>query len=302
MTISTKRRLPPISHIEAFLSVMRLRSITAASEELFLTQGAVSKQVQEFEKFVGGRVFNRSPQGLQPTAFGQALYERLSPLVTALSAAFVDARAQTRSVLNISVPPSVGMEILAPRLREFQETNPEHQINLITRVGEVDLDWESLDAAVISGIPRSTAYVSERLFTPALHPYVSPSLLTTGTGPGLDVLATGKLIAVANMVDAWPDYFATLGLPFEPTQVASVHSMLSTSAQAVISGFGIALLPAYVADQHARAGAMVRISEVPYLGMKPYYLLARRQVVSSEAFQAFRNWLVPLLAAMDDAP
>ncbi|KGF78100.1 hypothetical protein IA69_32450, partial [Massilia sp. JS1662] len=142
------------------------------------------------------RLFNRSPQGLQPTAFGQALYERLSPLVGALADAFVEARAQTRSMLNISVPPSFGMEILAPHLGAFLEAHPSHQVNLITRVGDVDLDAEGLDAAVISGTSRSNAYASERLFTPALYPYVAPSLLAAGAPPVIYVAERVPLAVV----------------------------------------------------------------------------------------------------------
>ncbi|KWT97961.1 MULTISPECIES: LysR substrate-binding domain-containing protein [unclassified Variovorax] len=298
MKLSTKRHLPSIANIESFLSVARLHSVTAASEELFLTQGAVSKQILELEKHVGKSLFTRSAQGLQPTAAGRALFERLSPLVADLEDAFGEIRAEARSVLNISVSPSFGMEIIAPNLSDFMEANPWLMVNLYTRLGEVDLDREGLDAAVVSGESRSNAYASERLFTPALFPYISPALLAPGAEGELSALTRSKLIGLVNMSSAWPDYFDMLGLPFSPSMVVANHSLLSTSAQAVISGYGIALLPEYLAGQHVRTGLMVRIGNTAYRGSNPYYLMARKQCVSGEPYQRFRDWLLGLLRNM----
>jgi DNA-binding transcriptional LysR family regulator len=293
MKLSSKRNLPSIANIESFLSVARLGSITAAAEELFLTQGAVSKQVLELEKFVGTSLFTRTAQGLHLTPSGKALFERVSPLISDLADAFVNARS-TRSVVNISVPPSFGMELVTPNLSTFQEENPSMLLNLHSRTGEVDLEKEGLDAAVVLGEPRSTAYRTERLFVPILFPYVSPALLH-GAPSGLTVMQHCKLIGLVTMPAAWSEYFAGLNLAYQPSMVGTNHSLLSTAAQAVISGYGIAMLPEYVADQHVRARLMVRITDSPYLGSKPYFLVARRQVSESEEFRRFREWLLKLL-------
>jgi LysR family glycine cleavage system transcriptional activator len=298
MKLSSKRNLPSIANIEAFLSVARLRSITAASEELFLTQGAVSKQVLDLEKYVGTSLFTRSTQGLQLTPAGDALFQRISPLVASLVDAFSDVRAESRSVLNISVPPSFGMEIITPNISDFLEANPSLLVNLFSRLGDVDLDREGLDAAVIFGASRSSVYLSERLFAPAFYPYVSPALLAPGASASLDALSHCKLIGIVTMPTAWSSYFAELGLAFTPTMVGINHSLLSMTAQAVISGYGIALLPEYLAGQHVRSGLMVRVSNTPYRGSDPYFLICRRLVANSDAYLQFRNWLLGLLGSM----
>ena len=297
MKISLKRNLPSIANIEAFLSVARLGSITGAAEELFLTQGAVSKQVLDLEKFLGMSLFTRTAQGLQPTAAGQALFKRLSPLVSDLVDVFTDLRAGSRSVLNVSVPPTLGMELITPNLSEFLDADPSLVVNVFARLGDVDLDREGLDAAIIAGMTRSTTYESEKLFTPAMYPYAAPALLR-GAPPGSDVLQHCKLIGLVTMPTAWPVYFEQLGMAYSPGMVGTNHSLLSTAAQAVLSGQGIGLLPEYLAAQHVGAGTMVRVADVPYEGSSPYYLICRPQVAESDAFRRFRAWLLALLASI----
>lgn len=293
MKLSSKRNLPSIANIEAFLSVARLGSITAAAEELFLTQGAVSKQVLELEKYVGNDLFTRTAQGLRLTASGRTLFDRVSPLVSDLADAFGHAKA-ARSTINISVLPTFGAEIVTPNLSAFHAENPSLMLNLFSAVGEVDLDKQGLDAAIVLGEPRGNAHRIEPLFVPILYPYIAPALLH-GAPPGLAVLQHCKLIGLITMETAWPDYFAQLGIPFDPSMVSTNHSLLTTSAQAVISGYGIAMLPDYLAHQFARAGTMVRVSNEAYRGSKSYFLVARRQVCEGEDFRRFRDWLVRLL-------
>ena len=50
---ATRRFLPPVQWLTAFEAVARLGSVTAAAQELSLTQGAVSRQIQKLEDVTG---------------------------------------------------------------------------------------------------------------------------------------------------------------------------------------------------------------------------------------------------------
>jgi DNA-binding transcriptional LysR family regulator len=65
-----------IRSIRAFVEVARRRSVSEAAASLGYSQSAISKQVAEFERGVGSRVFHRDCAGLPLTACG----ERLLPL------------------------------------------------------------------------------------------------------------------------------------------------------------------------------------------------------------------------------
>ncbi len=62
--------------LQCFEAVARHMSFTLAAQDLFLTQGAVSKQIAQLEAMLCHPLFHRSPRGLSLTPPGKAyLYE-----------------------------------------------------------------------------------------------------------------------------------------------------------------------------------------------------------------------------------
>src|SRR5215472_14825010 len=62
--------------LHAFFTVVQCRSMAKAAVQLGVSQPAVSKVVADLEHALGVRLFDRSPQGVEPTAFGRALLRR----------------------------------------------------------------------------------------------------------------------------------------------------------------------------------------------------------------------------------
>jgi DNA-binding transcriptional LysR family regulator len=63
-------------HLAHLAAVARHRSMTRAAEELGITQPALSRSIQEVERILGLRCFDRLPQGAAPTPGCLALLER----------------------------------------------------------------------------------------------------------------------------------------------------------------------------------------------------------------------------------
>ena len=83
-------RLKPL---RAFCQTARLGSISRAAEALFLSQPAVTLQLQALERDLGARLLERSGRRITLTREGQELYELARPLVEGLDgldAAFRD--------------------------------------------------------------------------------------------------------------------------------------------------------------------------------------------------------------------
>ena len=64
-------RLPPLNPLRAFEAAGRLRSIRKAAEELSVTPGAVSRQVQSLESWLGTPLFRREPREIVLTPEGE---------------------------------------------------------------------------------------------------------------------------------------------------------------------------------------------------------------------------------------
>src|SRR5689334_8774263 len=62
--------------LQVFFSVVQCVSMAKAANELGVTQPAVSEVVAGLEHAFGVRLFDRSPQGVEPTIYGRALLKR----------------------------------------------------------------------------------------------------------------------------------------------------------------------------------------------------------------------------------
>ena len=76
-------RLKPL---RAFCQVARLGSVSRAAEALYVSQPAVSQQLQALERELGAALFERNGRRLLPTPEGEALYELARPLVEGIDA------------------------------------------------------------------------------------------------------------------------------------------------------------------------------------------------------------------------
>src|SRR6478736_6637340 len=76
--LNPTRTLPPLDLLRGFESAARHLSFTRAGAELFLTQSAVSRQIQALEEFVGVALFERRHRALALTEAGQSYYRTVA--------------------------------------------------------------------------------------------------------------------------------------------------------------------------------------------------------------------------------
>ena len=96
-------RLPALNALRAFEAAARHLSFTRAAEELFVTQSAVSRQVQALEEFLGVKLFERRHKALSLTEAGQAYYRPVAAALAELRAATQRLREATRGhVLTVT--------------------------------------------------------------------------------------------------------------------------------------------------------------------------------------------------------
>ena len=106
-------RLKPL---RAFCQVARLGSVSRAAEALYLSQPAVTLQLQALERELGVRLLERSGKRLTPTREGELLYEMAKPLVEGLDGLAASFREQVRGLdageLNVAAGSSTILYLL----------------------------------------------------------------------------------------------------------------------------------------------------------------------------------------------
>src|SRR5579863_7862833 len=150
--METRRRLPPLNALRAFEAAARHLNFSRAADELSVTPGAVSQQIQNLEDYVGGALFKRTPRGLLLTDAGQtalpALREAFDRLAeaSALLTAPVDGRR-----LTLTAAPSFAAKWLVPRLGRFEAAHPQVDVWLSADMELVDFANGEVDLAVRYG-------------------------------------------------------------------------------------------------------------------------------------------------------
>jgi LysR family transcriptional regulator, low CO2-responsive transcriptional regulator len=122
-----------LTQLTAFLAVVRRGSVTAAAEELVVTQPSVSAAVAALERELGVQLTERSGRTLTPTAAGRAYIPYASDVIGLLGRgrrAAVEAAEPSRRSLRVSAVTTAG-EHLAPLLiQAFRAHHPELDVSL----------------------------------------------------------------------------------------------------------------------------------------------------------------------------
>lgn len=288
------RRLPPLNAIRAFEAAARCGNFTRAAQELFVTQGAVSRHVATLEDWLKVKLFERGRHGIQLTPQGQSYFATVRASLEQLEQG---TRALQRSPderrLRIKLPPTFAIRWLMPRLARFHAQHPEIDVQITTSHQRADFDREDVDVSIHSEPrpPEGAGY--RRLFGETLLPVCAPGLLEAG--PPLRTpsdLSKHALLCSMNRPNDWPAWLAAAGargvdgnggLKFE-------NAALAYQAAADRLGVIVALL-AFVRDDLA-AGRLVEPFglRVPTAGA--YYLAYPTRAPLPQRVRDFEDWIV----------
>ena len=148
-----RRLYPPLHLLRAFATTARFGSITRASESLHLTQSAVSKQIQDLERWTGTALFERVRKRLSLTPAGERYDAAIRPLLAQLEAATLEliSGGEGAEPLRVSTLPTFGAKWLIPRLPAFQTAHPQITLQFIPHMQGYDFHLKDLDCSILFG-------------------------------------------------------------------------------------------------------------------------------------------------------
>jgi LysR family transcriptional regulator, glycine cleavage system transcriptional activator len=121
------RLYPSTQELLSFVCVARHASITAAANELSLTQGAVSKAVLNLEDVLGVKLFERIKQRVVITAAGEIYLRKAQDVIHALEQSTLEMRSfhSAKSAIKISTVPTFAAQWLTSNAC-FPKSAPKH--------------------------------------------------------------------------------------------------------------------------------------------------------------------------------
>src|SRR2546422_1260543 len=154
--------LPGLDLLVGFEAAARHLSFTKAGAELYRTQSAVSRQINELEDQLGVAVFQRRHRALALTEPGHQLYAAAAQVLATMRTATERLRRQSgrRRPLSVTTTNSFAALWLIPRLAGFTRAHPGVDVRITAETRVQDLERDGLDLAIRHG-PRSEEHTSE---------------------------------------------------------------------------------------------------------------------------------------------
>jgi LysR family transcriptional regulator, low CO2-responsive transcriptional regulator len=268
-----------LTQLTAFLTVVRGGSVTAAADELVVTQPSVSSAIAALERELGCKLFQRAGRGIRPTSAGAAFAPYATDVIGLLEAgrqAAREAAAVTARTLQIAAVTTAAESFVPPLMRAFAERHGDVELTLDVGNREYVLDRVLSHGAdvAISGRPPS----DERLVAEPL----SRNEIACITAPD-DPAAEGAPVPADALAErVWllrepgsgtralnEGFLAERGLE-PPTLTLGSNGAIKQAARA---GLGISLLSREAVEAELASGrlAEVRLTDAP--APRPWFLV-----------------------------
>jgi LysR family glycine cleavage system transcriptional activator len=298
-----RRRLPPLNALRAFEAAARHLNFSRAADELSVTPGAVSQQIQNLEDYVGVALFKRTPKGLLLTDPAQIAlpalreaFDRLAEAASMLTAA-VDGRR-----LTVTVPPSFASKWLLPRLGGFETLHPEVDVWVSADNEITDFASGEVDLAIRYGSGRYAGLETIRLMHETVLPVASPGLLETQP-----IVAPADLANQVLLHDGSPDadpscpdwtmWLAARGVKGVDGSRGPRFNQSSLVIEAAVGGRGVALAKRTLAQADLDAGRLAAPLQIATAVDFAYYLVHPKTKGRLPQVKAFIGWISAQAAA-----
>lgn len=289
------RDLPPTATLRAFEVATRHATFTSASEELHVTQSAVSHQLKNLEEIWGLQLFQRG-KSLSLTPAGAALAPIVREFFMNLETTLADLREQKGRVrLKVSTTYSFALKWLLPRLPSLSQQHPEILVTLDSSDKAIHFSSAEADVAIRFGAGNYPGLYSEFMFREQIFPVASPDLLSRfGTPRTPAELLRFPLLTRdgADLVPKWEIWFQHVGLGISPLKESVRFADTNMTIEAALLGQGIALARSGHVESEISEGSLIRLFDVPFPSPVAYYFVCPKGIETQPHIVSFRRWLM----------
>lgn len=302
-----RRDLPPLDLLRGFESAARHLSFTKAAAELFLTQSAVSRQVQALEEALGVPLFQRRHRALLLTDEGQLLRQTVTQMLAQLRSTVERIAAPGARLLTVTTMVTFASLWLVPRLAQFRRVHPEIDVRIAANNAILDLDRDRIDVAIRYLAPDRAPAQAVRLFDEEVVPVCAPALARDASRPLREPPDLARHVLLHDDPAAspypalpylqWDVWLEAMGLPDLQPAGALHFSHYDQMIQAAANGEGVALGRLPLLSRQIRDGRLVAPFEHSRrrgrgtVSTRAYFLVIAPGAAAREEVRHFVDWL-----------
>ncbi len=270
-------------HIEGFLEVARLGSVSRAAEALYVTQPKLTARLHALERELGQRLFVRGRQGMRLTDAGRAFLPYAERALRALRdgrRAIDELERATAGQLAIAAAPAVSTYLLPAVLERFVALHPRVEVAVRTGHSEDVLEMVLRDEVQL-GLGRALRHPEVEL-----RPFHEEELVLV-VAPDHPFARHGA-VSMVELGSQQLILFDRTSSYYEVTQVAflaagvTMHGVMEldnieAAKKMVERGLGVALLPRTAVTREVDSGLLHRVELREAVPMRRSIVAMRRR-------------------------
>lgn len=287
--------------MRVFLTVVDKKSFSKAAKALFLTQPAVSFQIQMLEEYYGTRLFDRVSRNISLTEAGHLLLRyanEMSSLQSELEREMQELTGTAKGRLMIGASTTIGEYIIPYLMGTFKKKYPEVQLTL--EVGntediETKIHDTSLDIGLVEG-PVSTKDIEKEFFLKDQLVLIVPSDHPLAQQEKVSVFELDKYPYISREKGSGTrieteQHMKKAG--FSPNNLNVIMELGSTSAikAAVESGLGVSIISKWAAKEKVRIGKLAQLNFEEDSFVREFNIIYHKKKFRTQAAEEFLHFL-----------
>lgn len=288
-----RRHLPTFTSLLCFDASARHLNFTRASEELNLTQSAVSRQVRNLEEFVQTDLFLRVKKRLilseEGSNYSKVIAEHLKGIEQETLKLLTKDQNDAR--LNVGTFPTFGSRWLIPHLNDFTQKHPDIQFNLITGLEPFDFKSQDIDVAIQHGDGNWPEVESKRLVEETVIAVCAPSMVKGLDNITVESALDFTLLNLQTRQYAWSEWLEAKGVRLKSVVSGPNFETFSMVIRAALSGLGVAIIPEMYIKDELESGKLISPFGPAIKSQRGYYLVTTSKKKNMKKVTAFTEWI-----------
>jgi LysR family nitrogen assimilation transcriptional regulator len=251
--------------LQYFVSIAESGSFTKSALQNNMAQSALSRRVRDLEVELGTALFYRNGRGVVLTDAGEVFLARARGLLAEREALRQDMRASVSELdgtVKLAVPPSVGLVLLAPLLRQIRADLPRVRMRVMEGFSGHVAEWLAagkVDLAVLYKMKASALLDAEHLLFEDMFLISAPDAPPLGVAndvsiaelAGEELVLPGPPHGLRMLVEeAAAKAGVTLNVSIELETLPTIHDLVG-------SGGIRTILPLTAVSRELQAGRLV---------------------------------------------
>ena len=301
-----------LDQLRILKAIVHEGSFKRAAETLYVTQPAVSLQIQNLEKQLEIAIFDRGGRKAQLTEAGKLLLrycERILNQCDEARGAIQDLHDLKGGSLKIGASQTTGTYLMPKMIGLFRQKYPDVSVQLqvhSTRRTGWSVANGQIDLAIIGGqlppelreVLEVTPYANDELalVLPIKHPLSRLSELTKEDLYRVGFVTLDSQSTTRKVVDK---LLSSSGLDMQRLKIEMELNSLEAIKNAVQSGLGAAFLPVVSIERELNAGTIHKAIITDLEVNRALKLISSPSRYTSRAAEAFTQDILPLFASWD---